>query len=282
MQKTYVDNPINKKQCVNRGELPKYYIQNNHPAIIERSVFQAVQAEMARRTSKRRVSDRARTEFGRYSGKYALTELLICGDCGSVYRRKTWKKRNGESEGVWMCFNRIENGREACKDSLAVREQDLHDAICRGLLKAYSDFGGAMDCITTALTYAMTGVDETLDIYAIEQQIKQINESLDEVIVLRERTQGDKSKYDVEVRRFSQQLVALRQQRDFMKERLEAMPSTRTEIDKVKKMFEEKENFITYRDDVVRCVVECIRVLDDKKISIILKGGYTVEEEIIA
>ena len=67
MQKTYVDNPINKKQCVNRGELPKYYIQNNHPAIIERSVFQAVQAEMARRTSKRRVSDRARTEFGRYN-----------------------------------------------------------------------------------------------------------------------------------------------------------------------------------------------------------------------
>ena len=121
-----------------------------------------------------------------------------------------------------------------------------------------------------------------LDVYAIEQQIKQINESLDEVIVLRERTQGDKSKYDVEVRKFSQQLVALRQQRDFMKERLEAMPSTRTEIEKVKKMFEEKENFITYRDDVVRCVVECIRVLGDNKISIILKGGYTVEEKITA
>ena len=47
-------------------------------------------------------------------------------------------------------------------------------------------------------------------------------------------------------------------------------------------MFEEKENFISYRDDVVRCVVECIRVLDDKKISIILKDGYTVEERIIA
>lgn len=139
-----------------------------------------------------------------------------------------------------------------------------------------------MDCITTALTYAMTGADEMLDVYAIEQQIKQINESLDEVIVLRERTQGDKSKYDIEVRKFSQQLVSLRQQRDFMKERLEAMPSTRTEIEKIKKMFEEKENFITYRDDVVRCVVECIRVLDDNKISIILKGGYTVEEKIAA
>lgn len=280
MQKTYVDNPISKKTCINRGELPKYYIQNNHPAIIERSVFQAVQAEMARRTNKRRVSDKSRTEFGKYSGKYALSELLVCGECGSAYRRKTWKKRNGEKTGVWLCINRIDNGREACKDSVTLHEEELHQAICRGLLKAYADFGGAMDCITTALTYAMTGADEMLDIYAIEKQINQISNDIDEVIILRERTQGDKTKYDNEIRKMSQQLVALRQQRDLQKEKMKAMPITRTEIENIKKMFEEKENFITYRDDVVRCVVDCIRVSDNKKISIILKGGYTVEEKI--
>lgn len=51
------------------------------------------------------------------------------------------------------------------------------------------------------------------------QQMKQIEESIDEVIVLRERTQGDKSKYDEEVRKMSQQLVALRQQRDMQKKK---------------------------------------------------------------
>lgn len=280
MQKTFVDNPISKKTHKNRGELPKYFIQNNHAPIVERSVFQAVQAEMARRINKRRVSDRSRTEFGKYSGKYALSELLVCGECGSAYRRKTWKKRNGESEGVWLCLNRIENGREACEKSVALHEESLHEAISRGLLKAYSDFGGAMDCITTALAFAVTQSEEVLDVYAIEQQMKQIDKELDEVIVLRERTQGDKSKYDNEIRKMSQQLIALRQQRDLEKKKMESSKATRYEIERIKKLFEEKENFIQYRDDVVRCVVECVRVGENGKLTIILKGGYTVEEEI--
>lgn len=280
MQKTFVDNPISKKTHKNRGELPKYFIQNNHAPIVERSVFQAVQAEMARRINKRRVSDRSRTEFGKYSGKYALSELLVCGECGSAYRRKTWKKRNGESEGVWLCLNRIENGREACEKSVALHEESLHEAISRGLLKAYSDFGGAMDCITTALAFAVTQSEEVLDVYAIEQQMKQIDKELDEVVVLRERTQGDKSKYDKEIRKMSQQLIALRQQRDLEKKKMESSKATRYEIERIKKLFEAKENFIQYRDDVVRCVVECVRVGENGKLTIILKGGYTVEEEI--
>ncbi len=280
MQKTFVDNPISKKTHKNRGELPKYFIQNNHAPIVERSVFQAVQAEMARRINKRRVSDRSRTEFGKYSGKYALSELLVCGECGSAYRRKTWKKRNGESEGVWLCLNRIENGREACEKSVALHEESLHEAISRGLLKAYSDFSGAMDCITTALAFAVTQSEEVLDVYAIEQQMKQIDKELDEVIVLRERTQGDKSKYDKEIRKMSQQLIALRQQRDLEKKKMESSKATKYEIERIKKLFEEKENFIQYRDDVVRCVVECVRVGENGKLTIILKGGYTVEEEI--
>ncbi|MGN0509539.1 MAG: recombinase family protein [Ruminococcus sp.] len=280
MQKTFVKNPINKKQQRNRGELPKYLIQNNHPAIIERSVFQAVQAEMARRTSRRKVSDRAKTELGKYSGKYALTELLVCGECGSAYRRKTWNKRNGEKEGVWLCINRIENGKDACQNSAVLHEDVLQRTICRGLQRAYQEFGGGMDCITSALVYATTKADEVMDVYAIEQQMKQIDQTLDEVIVLRERTQGDKSKYDDEIRKLSQQLVALRQQRDLEKKKMEKMPKAVAEVEKIKKMFEEKENFITYRDDVVRCVVECIRVKDKNTISIILKGGYTVEESL--
>lgn len=281
MQKTFVENPINKKVHKNRGELPKYYIQNNHPAIIDRGTFQAVQAEMARRINKRRVSEKSITEFGKYSGKYALSELLVCGECGSAYRRKTWKKRDGGSEGVWLCVNRIDNGRDACKTSVALHEEALHKAICRGLMKVYSDFGGAMDCITAALTYAVTSADEILDVYGIEQQINQIGDSLDEIILLRERTQGDKSRFDEEIRKMSQQLVSLRQQRDLQKEKMDAMPKVHIEVERMKKLFEEKQNFISYRDDVVRCVVECIRVSDGGKLTIILKGGYTVEETVI-
>ena len=80
LQKTFTENCISKKVRVNRGEMAKYLITNNHPAIVSRDVFQAVQSEMARRTSKHKVSDYGITEQGKYSGKYALSEKLFCGE----------------------------------------------------------------------------------------------------------------------------------------------------------------------------------------------------------
>lgn len=81
----------------NQGERAMYYVENNHPAIISREMFDQVRNEMTRRSSKRKVLQKSgKTELGKYSGKYALTELLVCGECGSPYKRVTWA-RNGKS-----------------------------------------------------------------------------------------------------------------------------------------------------------------------------------------
>lgn len=88
LQKTYRNSCIDKKIYVNRGEMPKYLVSNNHPAIIDRDTFNIAQVELARRCNKRSKSDFALTERGKHSGKYALSDLLICGSCGSHYKRK--------------------------------------------------------------------------------------------------------------------------------------------------------------------------------------------------
>lgn len=103
LQKTYIENCINKKVKKNRGEMAKYLITNNHPSIISKETFKLVQAEIARRSSKRKTSDLSITEQGKYSGKFALTEILVCGECGSPYRRKTWVIK-GEKKRVWRCL----------------------------------------------------------------------------------------------------------------------------------------------------------------------------------
>ena len=62
-------------------------IKDNHPAIIPRDIYQRVQEEMARRTSKRKILQKSgKTEQGKYSAKYALSERLVCGECGSPYK----------------------------------------------------------------------------------------------------------------------------------------------------------------------------------------------------
>ena len=86
-----------------------YFVENNHPAIIDPVIFGRVQEELARRTGKRKVKQKGtKTEQGRYSSKYALTELLVCGECGTLYRRCVWVKR-GKRRVVWRCVSRLEH-----------------------------------------------------------------------------------------------------------------------------------------------------------------------------
>ena len=64
----------------NNGELPKYYVENNHPAIVSREVFHRVQEEIARRKSKHPAAKKhTKTNRGKFTSKYALSERLVCG-----------------------------------------------------------------------------------------------------------------------------------------------------------------------------------------------------------
>lgn len=129
LQKTYVTDCISKKVKKNQGERAMYYVENNHPAIISREMFDQVRNEMTRRSSKRKVLQKSgKTEFGKYSGKYALTELLVCGECGSPYKRVTWA-RNGKKRTVWRCVSRLEFGTQYCHNSPTLDESKLHSAI---------------------------------------------------------------------------------------------------------------------------------------------------------
>ena len=151
LQKTYITDPISKRVKKNNGELPMYYVENSHPAIIERRIFDRVQEEIARRAGKKKVKQTGtKTELGRYSGKYALTELLYCGECGTPYRRCTWS-RDGKKKIVWRCVSRLDYGKKYCKNSPSVEESRLHNAIAAAITKKANseeiNIGGIMDHI---------------------------------------------------------------------------------------------------------------------------------------
>ncbi|MCI8332679.1 MAG: recombinase family protein [Clostridiales bacterium] len=135
INKTFIEDCISKKVKVNNGERPRYYVENNHPAIIDARTFGRVQEELARRSGKPKVKQvGTKTEQGKYSSKYALTELLICGECGTPYRRCTWTAK-GEKKIVWRCINRLDYGKKYCHHSPSVEENMLHEAIMRAIMK---------------------------------------------------------------------------------------------------------------------------------------------------
>lgn len=127
--KTFTTDCISKRVKKNNGERGQSYVRNNHPAIIPREMFYRVQEEMARRSSKRKVMQKTgKTELGKYSAKYALSELLVCGECGTPYKRVTWA-RNEKKRIVWRCISRLEFGTKYCHNSPTLDEEKLHQAI---------------------------------------------------------------------------------------------------------------------------------------------------------
>ena len=66
--------------------------------------------------------------MSRYSGKYALSGLLFCGECGTAYRRVVWTQ-HGEKRAVWRCSSRLDYGKKYCKESPTLDEAPLQQAV---------------------------------------------------------------------------------------------------------------------------------------------------------
>ena len=279
LQKTYRPDCLSKKTKVNKGELPKYLISNNHPAIIERTKFNKVQMEMARRSSKHKRSSVGITEQAKYSGKYALSELLVCGECGSSYRR-TGKTKNGKRKYVWRCLNRIENGQNVC-DAIGAEEQKLHTAICRCLNKLFSNKNETIRLLENNLRYVLSENDETRDAYVLEKQISDLTAEAESLMEMMSKTDGDTEKYLFEIENKYSQIKALRQKLDVAKRTSELDDEVNNEFTRIISLFQDvNANFEEFDDRVIRRLVECIRVMKDRRIVVVLKGGLTAEETI--
>ena len=279
-QKTYRTDCISKKVKVNRGEMTRYLVSNNHAPIIDRDTFNLVQAELSRRTSKNKKMDSAITEQGKYSGKYALSELLICGSCGSSYRRNS-KVANGKTTYYWRCINRVEHGTKYCKDSAGVEEKMLQESICRCLSKMLEDSQEVYSLIQSNLTYAVSGNSAALDMHLIETQMKQVKQDADNMMEKMSKTEGSTELYEKALSELFEQLVALRTQYEQARAQSEQSESVSAEVQRILNILQNTEiSFTEYDDLTVRRLVECIQVCGREKIIVTLKGGYQAEEEL--
>ena len=166
--KTYVADCLSKKVKRNDGKARHmYFVENNHPAIIDPATFGRAQEELARRTGKRKVKQKGtKTEQGRYSSKYALTELLVCGECGTPYRRCTWTVK-GEKKPVWRCINRLDFGKKYCHHSPTMEESVLQEAVMSAIMRTAKQSADVLDTLKLHIGMGLKnddGEDNRLDI----------------------------------------------------------------------------------------------------------------------
>ena len=124
LQKTFCTDVISKKIVKNVGQMAQYYMPDHHEGIVSKEQYQAVQVEMTRRSALRSPSKTAVTGRSCYTSKYALSDRLVCGECGTLYRRCTWTSL-GRKYPVWRCTSRLNYGTKYCHDSPTIKEEPL-------------------------------------------------------------------------------------------------------------------------------------------------------------
>ena len=279
LQKTFTSDCITHKVVKSHGERPMYLVTNHHDPIIDRDTYNRVQQELARRNSKRKISDKTVTEQGKYSSKYALSELLICGHCGTPYRRTTWAAR-GKKQIVWRCLSRLEHGKKYCPDSPTIKEEQLH----RGILRAINNYYSCRNDIVRILKANIGSVLECQgqeEILSVEKRLKEIDQARTDLVNLIASGDCDEDKLDSEFAKLYAEEQGLSERLTMLKSQNKTSEETQAKLDKIMDMIEhEKFELETFDNVLIRKLIECVKILSKTEILVIFKGGYEVRTEI--
>ena len=279
LQKTVTVDCISKTRKVNQGEAPMYIVENNHPAIISREVFNRAQEELSRRNSLRLQSDKtAITANGRYS-KYALTEVLHCAECGSRYKRVTWSI-HGKKKIVWRCVSRLDYGKKYCKKSITVEEATLHGAIVRALNRFHVEDESTYLTLMKATIGEAIGINggsEEIDL--LTRRIDALNKRMLDLVNETVAAGKDVESSEDEFKGISDQIEQLDRRIVAIQESIHKDGSRQARLEEIQSIIAKRSaNETQYDDSIVRQMIECIKVHSDGRLTIIFGGGYEIKE----
>ena len=280
MQKTFRQDVISKKMVKNTGQRTQYLIQGHHEGIVTKEKFDAVQAEIARRNARRSPAKQAVTGRGCYTSKYALSDRLVCGECGTLYRRCIWTSK-GRKYPVWRCISRLNYSTKYCHNSPSVKEETLHAAILAAINSAMSNKRVLIDHIKDAMSLELLPVQgQQMSLADIERRLEQLDQEFQKVLA----ETIDCEDKDVCNARFA----AILQEQTVLKRQKEEILQSCADAEKIcscmsqaEQVLEEASPDITEWNEItIRQLVERVTILSADEILVILKGGAEIRQSL--
>ena len=279
MQKTFQQDVINCKVIKNTGQLPMYLIENHHEGIVSREKYNAVQAEMARRKAAKSPSKRASTGLAAYTSRYALSDRLFCGECGTAYRRVVWTQ-HGEKRAVWRCSSRLDYGKKYCKESPTLDEAPLQQAVLAAINASMSGRKVLADQLVDAMEQELAPVPgESMSLGDIDRAVTELGKQFD--MLLAEAANGDVDEYAErfraisttmeELKRRKAAILSIRQEQEQIGRRIHAAASAMTAV---------TMGITEWDDGVVYQMLEKVTVLAGNRIKVTFRNGVEIEQSV--
>lgn len=264
LQKVFTVDFLTKKRKINEGEVPQYYVENSHPAIISRETFDLVQEEF-----------RKRKAGGRYtSGISCFASRIVCADCGGFYGRKVWHSNSKYANSLWQCNNKFKG--EIC--GTPHLKEDI-------LKRAFID---TFNTIIQNKDEVLAGYDRIIykitDFSALEQENQRtedecriIEAALERLIAQNARASLDQDEYGRQYKDYTVRYEELRKQSQELSGEITRLKARRSQMTAFIDEISQQENLLGEFDESLwAATVSAVMVKRDKEIVFQFKDGTKI------
>lgn len=237
LQKCFTTDFLTKKQKVNEGEVPQYYIEHSHEAIIDPMEWDAVQDEIKRRK-----------QIGKaYSGTSVFSAKLVCGDCGGWYGHKTWHSTDKYRTTIWRCNHKYSDQKCRCRTP-AVTEDEIKSRflnVFNSIISSKKPY--ISDCLTAkkAITDT-TKIDAEMSNLLREMEV--VTELTKKCIEENSTTVQDQKEYSARYNGYVDRYDTLKSLYDDLAAELERKREKANAIDRFIHTVKSRENLLTEFD----------------------------------
>ena len=274
MQKKFTIDFLSKKQKINEGEVPQYYVEGSHEAIVSPQVFDLVQFEIQRR----------KELPTKYSAVNPFSSRIICGECGGLYGSKVWHATDKYKRTVWICNRRYRKGTiegTGCHTP-HLTEAEIKTAFLGAFNKCIRNKTEIIENCRIALA-EITGTVE------LERKAEELSEECEAAAELIRKCVEENAHISVDQNAYAEKYGALAERYAKYKEQLDAtnMEISRRNIRKSQIAFfldelaKSKELVTEFSTGLWNTVVDSVTVYSRSKVVFRFKGGTDVTWKIV-
>ena len=267
LQKSYTVDFLTKKTKTNEGEIPQYYVEGNHEAIIDPETFELVQRELARRTRGK----------NRHSGVHLFSGKIKCGDCGGWYGSKVWHSNHRDYRRViWQCNQKYKNEQRCTTPYLD--EVTIKD---RFLKAANTLLAGRTDTVRTCEAAIKTVFDLTgllAEQERLRGEMELLSGMMEESIRQNATVAQDQTEYQKRFNDLSQRFDDAKRQHSEVTDRISDMKSQKAAMEDLLKLLKKQEEEVTvFSDGLWTGLLDFATVYADGRMTFTFKNGSTFE-----
>jgi DNA invertase Pin-like site-specific DNA recombinase len=269
LQKSFTVDFLTKKTKVNEGEVPQYYVEESHPAIIDPDEWNEVQAELA----KRKNSGKRHRQTSPFSGK------IFCGDCGEIYGSKVWHSTDKYRRVIWQCNAKFK-GENKCETP------HLYEDQLRGLfIDAMSDYLSDHESTIKELQYAQRSLTDTdfidEDIRTLEHELEITSEMVRVCINSNASNTITETEYRTKHSELCSRFMETENRLNALKQRREQMKNDAIAIGGMLFELSELDGLpITFNEKLWTAAIDRVMVYADCRVVFHFKDGKDIAERL--